>query len=70
MSAAEMRADLEAAIRGEYEYIGDSEPILALLDRIEAVRALHHVADTIANHCVECFDPWPCPTIRALDGMP
>lgn len=44
--------------------------ILALLDRIDAVRALHLEAQMgfVVNLCRECHHTWPCPTIRALDG--
>nr|BEK68823.1 hypothetical protein KPHV_60500 [Kitasatospora purpeofusca] len=38
--------------------------------RITAVRALHQ---RFENRCGDCYnpdypEPWPCPTIRALDG--
>jgi hypothetical protein len=40
-----------------------------LLDAIAAVRALHYCANYAGDRrCIECNEPWPCPTIRALDG--
>lgn len=40
------------------------QTVLALLDRIDAVRALHVPASN--DWCLECRQPWHCPTIRSL----
>ena len=46
----------------------------ALAAKVEAVRALHYAEQHPRGfaYCVACdgdeFVPWPCPTIRALDG--
>lgn len=43
---------------------------LTLAERVEAVLSLHQkqvVADG-REFCWACPSPWPCPTIRALDG--
>jgi len=45
-----------------------------LLEAVDRVRALHHDWDADPGHCAHCQDgmgtplPWPCPTIRALEG--
>jgi hypothetical protein len=43
--------------------------MIPLLDRIDAVRALHVRQETSGYvTCGVCDLFWPCPTIRALDG--
>jgi hypothetical protein len=46
--------------------LGDrkAEDLLAALDRVLAL----HVADE-KNLCDECFQDWPCETVRALDAV-
>jgi len=44
--------------------------MLALLDRIEAARALHQPAKKGGTRCRRCGEIVPCSTIRALDGTP
>jgi hypothetical protein len=52
--------------------------VLDRAERAEAAiaraRALHHDWEADPGHCAHCQDgmgtplPWPCPTLRALDG--
>lgn len=47
------------------------EPWCELADRVEKVLALHRKAtmgDSDPGWCAECLAPWPCSTVRALDG--
>lgn len=46
-----------------------AEGCVALLDRIDAVRALHFEGERDGiSYCVGCRYEWPCPTKRAADG--
>ena len=44
-----------------------------LSKRVEAVLARHHATTEPSavdqNICAECSWAWPCPTVRALDGV-
>ena len=49
--------------------------ILALCDRLDAVRKLHqrrawHTNSAAGYECGCCLQPYPCPTIIALNGDP
>ena len=41
-----------------------------LAERVEAVLTVHHLTtdERWPKVCADCFKPWPCPTIRALNG--
>lgn len=43
---------------------------LTLAERVEAVLTVHHLTtdERWPKVCADCFKPWPCPTIRALNG--
>lgn len=65
-------AQSSMAVPAAYIAALDPQTVLALLDRIDAVRAIH--VETEAFHekwlrvCGSCRQHWPCPTIRALNG--
>lgn len=44
------------------------EPWGELADRVERVLALHVSSGGSLNYCKECTRPYPCPTVRALEG--
>lgn len=49
-------------------------PACELNARVERVLALHKSSDTglppsAVRRCAECKLEWPCPTIKALDGV-
>lgn len=55
------------------ELLNDIENIPSayeLAERVEAVLTVHHLTtdERWPKVCADCFKPWPCPTIRALDG--
>lgn len=57
-------AQSSMAVPAAYIAALDPQTVLALLDRIDAVRALHVPASN--DWCLESRQPWPCPTIRSL----
>lgn len=50
------------SLTGADEHIAE---LAGLRVRVEAVRALHECETTL---CINCTEPWPCSTIKALDG--
>lgn len=68
--AAELeRAQAQAALAGELQVA-----LAAAERRVGRVLGLHQVADWDSQYCAECIDargnplPYPCPTVRALEG--
>lgn len=53
-----------------------ADPVQMILDTriaeleatVQRVRALHRPHCDTCGMCGQCDFPWPCPTIRALDG--
>lgn len=80
-ASGEIHADSTILNRHDAEFIAAANPsaVLALLDKLDAVRALHHMETehcvwvdgsvTDEDQCAYCRQGvWPCETIRVLDG--
>lgn len=60
-------------IRDERERTANPVEALTLADRVERVLVLHEQAPYLVHpptdpRCNHCWNPWPCPTVRLLDG--
>lgn len=58
---------MELTEQAQIRCLGVADPIFMLAARVEAVLALHDCMDDYAD-CVACRQPWPCPTVRVLNG--
>lgn len=75
MSADELRDQTETWVGSEVaHWKQEARKAQAAIERVRAVHESEQYIDDAWPHCLECTKdnadvvPWPCPTLRALDG--
>jgi hypothetical protein len=61
-----MTAPTARELLNQHSYENWPKACVALAARVKKVLARHY--EGVSGVCQECFNQWPCPTVRALNG--